>query len=308
MPGLPVEVRLKLKIDEFDLAGEVAKPIYDKQQEVIKSPSEKPVVVKKKFFQGKMVFPAHPLDDHQKADQRKQGFGKNLRHGKQGFGKKPGKVSKGFTQTGRPEKDPGKGNQRKGEPHFGRLCRRRQPFSFGHNLEVGAVGLDEQQGNKGQGIDEAPGKKGPVGSVPEAADQEDDEGVAQHLRKGAFAAAKGKIDVVTKPGGERNVPAAPEFGNVTGEIGVGKVLHQVEAKQPGGAQRNVGISGKVAINLKRKENGANQKGASGIAAVVLVNEVYVFGAVVGDHQFFEKSPKDLPQSGYGQWGVKFFAF
>ena len=48
------------------------------------------------------------------------------------------------------------------------------------------------------------------------------------------------------------MPAAPEFGYITREIRIGKIPGQFEPKQAGATDRNIGVAGKVTVDLKRE--------------------------------------------------------
>ena len=72
----------------------------------------------------------------------------------------------------------------------------------------------------------SPKDKGPVCTMPQAADEEYHEGIAHHLPFAHTAASKGNIDVVTKPSGKTYMPTTPKLSDVTAEIGYIEVTHQ----------------------------------------------------------------------------------
>ena len=74
-------------------------------------------------------------------------------------------------------------------------------------------------------MDAAPGDEGPVRPVPEPGDEEDDEDIADGFGLGDARPAEGYIEVVAEPGGEGDVPASPELGDIAGEIGELEVCH-----------------------------------------------------------------------------------
>ena len=49
------------------------------------------------------------------------------------------------------------------------------------------------------------------------------------------------------------MPLAPEFSNITREIGESEIAHQSETEEPSNTYCNIGITGKIAIDLNRKE-------------------------------------------------------
>jgi len=56
------------------------------------------------------------------------------------------------------------------------------------------------------------------------------------------------------------VPAAPELGDRFCEIGPIEIFHQIVSQNPRGADGDIGIAGKIAINLKGKQVGGKQQG------------------------------------------------
>jgi len=82
----------------------------------------------------------------------------------------------------------------------------------------------------------------PAGTVPQTADSPDDIDVADNLPLVTTAATQREVDIVAEPRGERDMPASPELRNATREVGVVEVAHQVEPKQAGTADGDVGIA------------------------------------------------------------------
>ena len=78
--------------------------------------------------------------------------------------------------------------------------------------------------------------------MPESADQENDKGISDAHPFAAAAASQRDIEVIAEPGGQRNMPSAPEFGNIPGEIGESKITEQIYPEQAGRADSNIGIS------------------------------------------------------------------
>jgi len=70
----------------------------------------------------------------------------------------------------------------------------------------------------------APGHKGPVGAMPQAAYQHGDHNVYISAEFAFAVTAQRDIQVVTQPGGQGDVPPAPEIGKADGGVGVQKVL------------------------------------------------------------------------------------
>ena len=138
----------------------------------------------------------------------------------------------------------------------------------------------------------APHQEGPVGPVPQPAEQEDDKGVAHHLVLACPAPAKRDIDIVAKPGVERNVPPAPELTYVAREIRVAEVLHQAEPEEARRADGDVGIAREIAVNLEREQHCPYQQRAARQRGVIGEDRVDHDGTAVGDNHLLEQTPQD----------------
>ena len=83
------------------------------------------------------------------------------------------------------------------------------------------------------------------------------------------------------------MPAAPELANRLGKIRTVEVLHELDAEQFCRADRDVGISGKVAINLERKEDCRRDERQSLIIRQISIDHVDVDGQRVRDDDLLE---------------------
>ena len=63
--------------------------------------------------------------------------------------------------------------------------------------------------------------------------------VADNLPLATIAAAQWEIDVVAKPGGQRDVPATPKLGYASGEVGEIEIPHQIDTEKTRTANGNV---------------------------------------------------------------------
>ena len=76
----------------------------------------------------------------------------------------------------------------------------------------------------------------------------------QHIENPAeFAhpvAAQGDIHIVTEPGAQAHMPAAPEFCDRLGQVGVIEVFDKVETEHLAQADGHIGIAGEVKINMQ----------------------------------------------------------
>lgn len=100
----------------------------------------------------------------------------------------------------------------------------------------------------------SPCNERPVGTVPEARQQEDNEriandngflvrlSVAYAVGYGGAAATQRDIDVIAEPCGERDMPTPPKLRYVATEIGYIEVAHQSDTEQLSRAYGYVGIA------------------------------------------------------------------
>ncbi len=153
-----------------------------------------------------------------------------------------------------------------------------------------------------------PGNESPVGAMPEAAQQENDESVANHLGLRAAAAAQRNIDIIAEPGRERNVPPAPKLGNIAAEIRHVEISHQPDTKKFCCANGDVGITRKVAVNLESEQDGSQKQCAAALVLISVENLIDINGAIVRHHDFLEQAPKDLPHAIDGFIVVEFSWF
>lgn len=129
--------------------------------------------------------------------------------------------------------------------------------------------------------------------MPQTTHQKDDKGIADDFGFGGTAASQWNIDIVTKPGGERNMPATPEFGYVTAEIRHVEVAHQLNAKQFGATYRYIGITGKITIYLKGEENGCQQQSTAALVLIGVKHLIDIDSTIVGYDYLLEEAPQHL---------------
>ena len=94
-------------------------------------------------------------------------------------------VSDGMIHIICPEKDPGEGYQQEGNEDLKDLFDRWVPFAGSEIIpQIGPIFTLQERRDEQQGMDATPGDEGPVGTVPESADQEDDEDIANRFPEG----------------------------------------------------------------------------------------------------------------------------
>ncbi len=151
----------------------------------------------------------------------------------------------------------------------------------------------EHKREEEQRVIRSPSNERPVRPVPKSADEENNQSVAHNLPLAAPAAAERDVDVVAKPGGERNMPSAPELCHIAREIREGEVSHQPKAEQPCRPDCNIGVSREVSVDLEGEQNATHKQRNAALVRVIAPNLIHDGGAVVGNDHFLEKSPQNL---------------
>ena len=95
-----------------------------------------------------------------------------------------------------------------------------------------------------------PEDKVPVGAVPEAGEEPNHKDVEEVADRLDPVAAQRDVNIVAEPGAKGDVPAAPEFGDAAGDVGVVEVLRELKAQHPPEADGHEGITGKVEVDLE----------------------------------------------------------
>ena len=88
--------------------------------------------------------------------------------------------------------------------------------------------------------------------MPESGNSKNDQNINAPHKTGHSAATERNVQIVPKPGIERNMPSIPEFGEGARKIGCFEIRHQVKTKQPATTDGNVGITLAIGIYLKGK--------------------------------------------------------
>src|SRR5579864_3041055 len=174
------------------------------------------------------------------------------------------------------------------------ICRGR--WRYARRADGGCALAGEDVRQVVQAVEKPPYHEGPVGSMPKPADGERDDDVARVAPLADPAAPERDEDEIAEPGRERDVPASPELWNALREVGCGEILHQLEAEQARAAERDMRVAGEIAIDLKCKEERADQCDTARHRSRAIENRVDHHGAVVSDHELAEQSPDDLTQS------------
>ncbi len=141
-----------------------------------------------------------------------------------------------------------------------------------------------------------PEDEGPAGPVPEAAEQKHHRLVQALPGRAPPAAPQGDVQVVPEPGGQRDVPPAPELGDGGGDVGVLEVLRRVKAQHLSQADGHVAVPGEVEVDL----NGVGGGPQPGQAAVQPRSQgeggIRQRGGQTRDQGLFGKAHGEPPQA------------
>ncbi len=145
--------------------------------------------------------------------------------------------------------------------------------------------------NKVHTMQPSPDNKCPICTVPEAADQKDDHQVGVPAPFGNAVATERDIKIILEPAGERYMPALPEFRNIFGKIGALKIIHEVIPHHLGCADSDIGISGKVTIDLESKKVGCHDQRNTCVILGAVINTINQHGEAVRNNHFFKETPE-----------------
>jgi len=148
-------------------------------------------------------------------------------------------VAQGPGQGFGPEKHPGHHDHEHG------VDMRHQTRPLGH-----AFAQRKAFDDRKQAVEHPPNDEIPARPVPQAAQEKHRHQVAVELEGALPIAAEGNIQIVAKPGGQGNVPPAPELLDGPGNIGIIEVFHELEPEHVPKADGHVRVAGKIEINLQ----------------------------------------------------------
>ena len=99
-------------------------------------------------------------------------------------------------------------------------------------------------------VEGTPKHEVPGRSVPQAAEQHGQHEISIGQEHASPIATQGDVEIIAQPGGQTNVPAAPEVGRIDGQVGLGEVERQFEPQEQRHPPAHVGIPRKVEVDLE----------------------------------------------------------
>ena len=146
-------------------------------------------------------------------------------------------------------------------------------------------------------VEQAPEDEVPGGAVPEAGQQPDDQQVEDDPRCLPPVAAERDVHIVPEPGGQGDVPPAPEVGDRRGDVRVVEVLVEREPEHAAEADGHVRVPGKVEVDLQRVAGDAGPRGQRTEGPDVHRLDARVHGAErIRQHQLFGKADDEAGHS------------
>ena len=115
--------------------------------------------------------------------------------------------------------------------------------------------------------------------------------------RGAAVPTHGDVQVIFEPTGQTDVPAFPEFTNVSGFVRRTEINRQVEPHQQCNADGHVRVSAEVGVHLEAVRIQADEVFKSTVAPRVGKDAVYhVDGEVIGQPDFLDQPVEDPKQT------------
>ena len=146
--------------------------------------------------------------------------------------------------------------------------------------------------------------------MPDSGEKEYYKQVAEGFEKALPISSKGNINIFPKPGAQGDMPSSPKFGDGERAVGKVKIVFDLNAKEAGEPDGNIGIPGKVIINLQHIKEGASPcSGCINAICCAALNICHHRPEGIRQNQFFCHADDDAVNasdhlSGIGNFPVK----
>src|SRR5690606_29610567 len=114
---------------------------------------------------------------------------------------------------------------------------------------------------------------GPVGTVPDAAEEKGDEQVVVPAPFHRAVSAERDVDIIAEPCAEADMPAPPEFRDALAEVRAAEVAHEIHAHHTCRTDRDVAVAAEIAIDLYGEEQGCQNVGRTIMRTHVVVHMI-----------------------------------
>ena len=143
-------------------------------------------------------------------------------------------ISERMLHVVRTKEDPGERHQYKRDNYPEGFIDRGVPFPCLECVsQILPVLSPDERRNEKQCMYRPPGDEGPVGTMPEPADDKDDEYISDRLQQAGLRTAQWYIEIIPEPRGQADMPSPPEFGNGTAQVRIFEVDQQFDAEEFG---------------------------------------------------------------------------
>ena len=132
--------------------------------------------------------------------------------------------------------------------------------------------------------------------MPQTGQRPDDQQIQRQASAPDTVAAERDIHVVTKPAGERHVPAPPKVRHRQGGIGVVKVIRQFEAEQLPEPDGHITVAGEVIKDLHPIAQRSKPQPRRAAELTLPVERRGEHRRLIGDQHFLRKSAYKAPQA------------
>ena len=160
--------------------------------------------------------------------------------------------------------------------------------------------------DKEKAVESAPENEVPFRTVPETTDDHDNRQIEVGSAFAFAISAERDVEVVAQDGGERDVPAAPKFGDALGAVRRIKISWEFETEHSAKTDCHVGIAAEVEVDLKSVGQGTDP-GINGVRVGRIENGVGHLPTRVGEEDFFREAENEDCDA-RGKTGDGVFAF
>src|SRR5262245_48730649 len=144
--------------------------------------------------------------------------------------------------------------------------------------------------NETEALPHSPNHEVPRSAVPQASEQHGGEKVHISSRHTTAISPQTDVQIIAEPTGETDMPAMPKLPNISRCIRQVEVENELESEPTSRAAGNVGITGKIAIDLNGKGEGCEDNHRAARVGL-MVNHFHEWREVVRECDFFEHSPE-----------------
>ena len=144
---------------------------------------------------------------------------------------------------------------------------------------------------------QSPEYKGCGSSVPKSRCQEHNAQIYDPSHFSFPVAAKGNIEIFSEPCPQCDVPPSPELTDGTRKVRIVKVFGNGKSEHFSKADRHIGITGKIIVNLKGVENGRHpDHTACGVVDIQRKNLIHASTKSIGQNHLFTESITEKPDA------------